>query len=260
MSTMSFRPSAAVVVGFLCCVAHDARAADTAAVGVSSSPPAEVSSPSLLRLDGLNVASDNPAAAPVVTATLVNGSASAVVTLWWRSGAEEWQSRAMASGPTGLCLTRLPDGLQLTGFSFFVVATDGAGASAAVGSRAAPMEIPPASEGNAVRVARDARDADALVGPHPAFVMMALGTGVLAGAGAGVFGYDLAIVNSRLTETEAELAGGPSASRRAELVAEQGSLSKAAVQDTIATVLFGVVSGVAVVTGAVLLVVGAVEQ
>ena len=249
---MSFRPSAAVLVGFLCCLANDARAADA--------PPAVVSSPSALRLDALNVASDNPAAAPVVTATLVNGSASAVVTLWWRSGAEEWQAKPMASGPTGLCLTRLPDGLQLTGFSFFVIAADGAGGSAAVGSRATPIEVPPASEGNALRVARDARDADALVGPHPAFVMMALGAGVLAGGGAGVFGYDLAIVNSRLTKTEAELASSPSASRRAELLAEQGSLGQAAVQDTIATVLFGVVSGVAVVTGVVLLVVGAVEQ
>ena len=278
---MSFRPLTAAVVGLLWCVGVEARAAEPVAVAegppaetstststtsttsTTSSPASVASSPtsaSPFQLEGVTVASDNPLAAPVVTATLLHGAGTATATLWFRSGAEEWKSTPMASGPTGLCLVRLPDGLQLTGFSFFVEAKDGAGGSAAAGSRASPIDVPPATEGNAERVTRDARDAGAMVGPHPAFVMMALGAGVLAGAGAGVFGYDLAVVNSRLAATDAELAANPTAARRAELLGEQDSLGKAAVQDTVATVIFGVVAGVAVVTGSALLVVAAIEQ
>ncbi len=218
----------------------------------------------------LEVAADNPDAAPVISLTIDRAVGAGVATVWWRAsgttavgadgGGPTWTKMAMAGGPSGLKLARLPDGVQRAGFSFYVEATDDRGGLTTFGSRAAPITVEPAVEGNADRLRNDARDENAIVGPHPAFVMIALSAGVLAGAGAGIFAYDLSIVNGQLADVDAELADNPSASRRAALEASRASFADAALQDTTAAVLLGVVAGVALVTGTTLLVVGAVEQ
>jgi len=236
-------------------VALLASLASLAAADVESSSTAARTSS--IDVENINVASDNPDVAPVVTLTL---RGTGVATLWWRAGAGDWQATTMMTGPSGLSLARLPDGVQRQGFSFFVEASGPAGAAATFASRAAPIDVAPAVEGNADRVARNARDENARRGPHPAFVMIALGTGVLAGAGAGAFGYDLAIVNNRLTETDAELATGPPSDREAALRSTRAALETAALQDTIAATTLGVVAGVAIVSGVALFTIGAVEQ
>jgi hypothetical protein len=208
----------------------------------------------------LEVAADNPDAAPVVSLVLDDAVGGGNAALWWRADGGAWASLPMAGGPSGLKLARLPDGTQRSGFSFYIEASDDRGGMTAFGTRAAPISVAAAVEGNADRLRNNARDENAVVGPHPAFVMMALGVGVLAGAGAGVFAYDLSIVNARLADVEERLADNPSDGSRASLEASRSSFQDAALQDTTAAILLGVVAGVAIATGTTLLVVGALEQ
>lgn len=261
MLIRSFMP---IVMGLCWCFAADAQA-PTASINAApaqtlaaTGQPTSVS-PSALRIDGLTVASDNPVVPPVVTATLVSASAAARAVVWWHAPGDDWQSTPMSVGPSGLALARLPDGLQQQGFSFYVEVTD-AGATSAVGSRGSPMAMPAATEGNVARVAA----ADALrverIGPDPAIIMVTLVAGVLVGAGAGIFGYDMSIVNGRTAAVDAELAQSPAAARRSALVGERKELEQAAGQDAIATVVLSVVGGAALVTGVVMLIMGAVEQ
>ena len=58
----------------------------------------------------------------------------------------------------------------------------------------------------------------------------------------------------------AQSAAKPSAESRSSLEASRASLADAALQDTTATAVLGVVAGIAFVTGTTLLVVGAIEQ
>jgi hypothetical protein len=207
-------------------------------------------------LSGLSVAADNPAAAPVVSLTVE--PVDAEVTVWWRATGAEWTAIA-TSRPGAFRLARLPDGVQQKGFSFFVEANAG-GHTARTGSRASPIEVPPAVEGNVERFDRDARDAAAFAGPHPAFVMIALGTGIVAGAGAGAFAWDLQVVQRRTIVVDDALAANPTGDERAGLEAERRGLDNAALQDTVAVAVLGSVAGVALVTGVTLLVICAVEQ
>ena len=263
---MLIRSLMAIVMGLCWCVAADAQAPAVATVAASApaqtlaatGQPSSVG-PSALRIDGLTVASDNPGVPPVVTATLVNAGVAARAVVWWHVPGEDWQSTPMSVGPSGLGLARLPDGLQQQGFSFYVEVTD-AGATSAVGSRGSPMAMPAATEGNVARVAAKNVATIERIGPDPAIIMVTLVAGVLVGAGAGIFGYDLSIVNGRSAAVDAELAQSPAAARRAALVGERKELEKAAGQDAVATVVFSVVGGAALVTGVVMLIVGAVEQ
>lgn len=222
----------------------------------ASSPPVENARPAP-RIEDLAVAADNPVAAPVISMHVE--PVDSVVTLWWRAPGGAWASLDLAGSGGPLRLARLPDGVQRRGFEFYVdvVGNDRRGR---FGSRSAPVEVEPAVEGNRDRATRDARDAAAFAGPHPALVMMALGTGVLAGAGAGAFGYDLHLVQTRLAAVDAALAAGPPDGERAALTTERTGLEQARLQDTTATVLLGVVGGVALATGVTLLIIGAVEQ
>jgi hypothetical protein len=259
---MLIRSLMAIVLGLCWCVAAKAQGpASTANAALASASTGQASSvsPSALRIDGLTVASDNPVVPPVVTATLVNAGAAAQAVVWWHAPGEDWQSTPMSVGPSGLALARLPDGLQQQGFSFYVEVTD-VGATNAVGSRVSPMVMPAATEGNVARVAAANASRVEPTGPDPAVIMVTLVAGVLVGAGAGIFGYDLSIVNGRTAAVDAELARSPAAARRAALVGERKELEKAATQDAVATVVLSVVGGAALVTGAVMLTVGALEQ
>jgi hypothetical protein len=239
------------VLALLCVLGAPALATEPDTVEASS-----VATSTAPLLSGLAVAADNPAAAPVVSFTIEPVDAEA--TVWWRAPGLDWT--AITTTRSGAFrFARLPEGVQQKGFAFFVEATAG-GQQARTGTRASPIEVPPAVEGNLERVARDARDAAAFVGPHPAFVMIALGTGVVAGAGAGAFGWDLQIVQRRLAGVDAALSAGPDADTRQALRAERTALGHAVLQDTVAVAVLGTVAGVALVTGVTLLVIGAVEQ
>lgn len=239
------------VLALLCVLGAPALATEPDTVEASA-----VTTSTAPLLSGLVVAADNPAAAPVVSFTVE--PVDAEVTVWWRASGSDWTGIA-TTRPGAFRFARLPDGVQQKGFAFFVEATVD-GQEARTGTRASPIEVPPAVEGNLERVDRDARDAAAVVGPHPAFVMIALGTGVIAGAGAGAFGWDLQIVQRRLADVDAALAAGPDADTRQTLQAERTALDNAALQDTVAVAVLGSVAGVALVTGVTLLMIGAVEQ
>lgn len=240
----------------LLCVlgAPAALASEPASSSSSSAPAAADGVPPAL--SGLSVAADNPAAAPVVSVAVE--PADAEVTVWWRGTGTEWTAIA-TTRPGAFRLARLPEGVQHKGFAFFVEASAG-GHSIRTGTRASPIEVPPAIEGNLDRLERDERDAAAFVGPHPAFVMIALGIGIVAGAGAGAFGWDLQVVQRRRTAVDDALAAGPTDEERAGLEVERRGLDNAALQDTVATAVLGSVAGVGLVTGVTLLVIGAVEQ
>ena len=229
------------------------------AVPAASTPaPTDTEGPSVV---DLSIAADNPDAAPVVTTMLKDnvGVASAVV--HWRVPGQPWQQTPLQGGTGPLRIARLPDGPQRTGFSAWIEAKDGAGNVTRVASEGAPLEVVAAVEGNSERVSRQTADDEAIRGPHPAWVMLAMATGIAGTAGAGVFVYDINIINKRSDEVAVLLDdGGISASRRAELEGTQLELQRVLTQDTAIAATLGVIGAAALVTGVTLLVFAAVEQ
>ncbi len=208
----------------------------------------------------VSIAADNPKVAPVITASLKDNVGVQSAVAWWRVAGQPWQSVPfIAAGP--MFMARLPAGTQTTGFSVWMEIKDAAGNVSRVGAEAAPLEVPPALEGNRERVERQAEADVAFAGPHPAWVMLAIGTGIAATAGAGIFVYDLNVLAQRGEQVDDLLADDDiSDTRRVELEATRVAIDRTVTQDTAITATLAVIGGVALATGAVLLTVAAIEQ
>ena len=208
----------------------------------------------------LSIAADNPASAPVVTTMLRDdvGVASAVV--HWRTKGQPWQQAVLVGGTGPLRIARLPDGPQRTGFSMWIEAKDDAGNMTHVASEHAPLEIKAAVEGNSQRVTRETAAADVVRGPDPGWVMLALATGIAAGAGSGIFFYDMNVIATRSDQVNKLLGDDVSAARRQELEGARDELQTGFIQDAVVATTLGVVGVAGLVTGVTLLVFAAAEQ
>ena len=207
----------------------------------------------------LAIASDNPRSAPVISANVFDDVAVGSAVCWWRTPAGEWQQTAL-SGTGRFRLVRLPDGVQTQGFDTYLEVTDASGNITTAGTRGSPLTIPRAVEGNAERIKKQTADERAIVGPHPAWIMLALGVGVAAGGGEGIFAYDLSLTNTRVARNDEALDGALNDERRAALETEQTALHKVQTQDLAAASILGVVAAAGVVTGVVLLVIAVGAQ
>lgn len=177
---------------------------------------------------------------------------------FWQVPGGGWQSTPMAG--TSFRIARLPEGTQTTGFEVYVEVTDAAGNISRAGSPDQPIAVAKALRGNLARVAAEKAASEHVEGPHPGWVALSLGVGVLGAGGAGIFGYDLALTGTRLAAIDDELAGSVSSSRRASLEESRTALQKVQVQDTTGVVVLGVVGVAGLVTGTTLLVMAVAAQ
>ncbi|MFZ9886552.1 MAG: hypothetical protein ACO3JL_03525 [Myxococcota bacterium] len=189
-------------------------------------------------VDDLSVAASGPDVAPVISAVVRDAETSvARVEVCHRAAgrSDAFSCVAMAKGEQDLFLARLPDGLQTSGFSFFLVAYDAAENVARFGAEEKPIEVPAASEGTLERLDREERLL-AYGAVHPGWIMLSLGTGLLAAGVAGVFWSDYANMHAlQQSETDPALR-----SRREEVLL--GDLLWAGGLSTVAAV--GTVTGV----------------
>lgn len=209
-------------------------------------------------IEDVAAAASSPQAAPVVTVMMSDrgtGIGNAAV-VFRALNASEWQRAELKGGTTGLFIARLPDGLQRTGFEYYIEASDIAGnGPARIASAAAPIRVDAATVATTERL-KEARAAEA-VGPaiHPAFLMLSLGVGVLASAGAGAYALDLASIGARIEDVDTELdSGSPSDARRAELITTRASLETAQRGDLVIAAVLGVVAVAGLGTGITLVV------
>lgn len=232
----------------------------------AASSPTAVDAPTDVEppiIEDVAAAASNPRAAPVITVMMSDrgtgvGNAS-VVFRALPSG--EWQKAELKGGTSGLFIARLPDGLQVSGFEYYIEANDIAGnGPARIASAQAPIRVERATLSTTERL-QEERDA-AHVGPaiHPAFLMLSLGVGVLAGAGAGAYALDLASIGVRIEDVDTELArAGVSDARRVELQAARGELEAAQRADVVITTILGVVAAAGLGTGITLVALSSFE-
>jgi hypothetical protein len=223
-------------------------------------PPSDTDPPII---EDVAAASSNPRAAPAITVMMSDrgtGIGSAFV-IYRQLPSGEWQKAELKGGTTGLFIARLPAGLLVSGFEYYIEASDIAGnGPARIASALAPIRVERATQATTDRL-REEREA-VNVGPaiHPAFLMLSLGVGVLAGAGAGAYALDLASIGSRIGDVDTELAtGGLSDTRRAELLAARGALETAQRGDLVITSILGIVAVAGLGTGVTLVVLSATE-
>lgn len=252
---------------FVVAFAAAAAAQEPASTEASPTPPTTTPAATTTAPDtrppqvlDLSIASDNPLSAPVITLMIKDDVGVANVVCHWRVGAGAWQDTPMNGGSGQLFIAVLPDGTQETGFSLWVEAHDAANNFAHVASDVTPLVVAAAVEGNAERVERQELEAQKVNGPHPAWVMLALGTGIATGAAAGVFVYDLSLIGKRQEIVDGLLAQDISAARRAELEDTKVGLDEAVLQDGALVGTLGVISAAALTTGVVLLTVAALEE
>lgn len=201
-------------------------------------------------IEDVAAASSNPDAAPVITVMMSDrGSGVGTALVHFRAPGGEWQKTDLKGGTSGLFIARLPDGVQRSGFEYWVEASDIAGnGPARIASPDRPIVVEKATEPTMVRVERQraAADAAAPVHIHPAWLMLSLGVGVAAGAGAGAFALDIGNVQQDI-DTEQ-----PTGDRAAEL-------QQARTIDIAAAATLGVVAVAGLGTGVVLVVLSSLE-
>lgn len=184
-------------------------------------------------VDDFAVAAQNPNGAPYVTAVITDdasGVASAIV-FTRQAGKLEWQQTPLVANDGGLFLGKLPDGLQKTGFEYYVEVTDAKGnGPTKVGSRNQPLIVEPAGMGELAREKIPVEQAQFVV--HPAWVMVAMGAGILAAGVSGIFWYDLGGLVIQRQDNQALLdMGGLSNADRAELEAANANIDNAIIGD-----------------------------
>lgn len=214
-------------------------------------------------IEDVAAAASNPKAAPAITVMMSDrgtGVGNAFV-IYRALPSGAWEKAALKGGTSGLFIARLPDGLQITGFEYYIEASDIAGnGPARIANAQAPIRVGRATMATQQRL-REEREA-ANIGPaiHPAFLMLSLGVGVLAGAGAGAYALDLASLGTRIEDVDTELeTSGLSDTRRAELLAARSALETAQRGDVVITSILGVVAVAALGTGITLVVLSATE-
>ncbi len=210
-------------------------------------------------IDDFAVASENPAAPPMITAVFsddVSGVKSAAV-FFRRVGDAAYEQADFTTGTSGIFIARLPDGLQRSGFEYFVEVTDAAGnPPARLGSADRPLVVPAAVESAAAREQRRAVDAHIDPAIHPAWTMAALGAGIALGAGAGVFAYDWNATTGQLAAVDEHLATRPGDEAA---LARRAALQNAQVLDATLGTLLGVAAVAGLATGITLAALTAAE-
>lgn len=218
-------------------------AASSPALSSAPAPDSVVVDKGLPLVEDLSIAASGPSVAPVVSAVVRDAETSVVrVEVCYRATGvvEGFSCLPMAKGEGDLFLARLPDGLQTSGFSLYLVAHDAAENKARFGSEEKPLEVAAASEGTLERIEREERLL-AYGAVHPGWIMVSLGTGLLAAGGAGVFWTDYANMRAlQQSETDPSLEA-----RREEVLLGDllwaGGLSVVAVLGTVTgAVLLGV--------------------
>src|SRR5438128_2128039 len=100
-------------------------------------------------IEDLAAAASNPDAAPIVSAMLSDpGSGIGTAYVHYRGvGSTSWEKAELKGAANGLFIARLPDGLQKSGFDYYVEATDVAGnGPTRIGSENAPIRVDRATE------------------------------------------------------------------------------------------------------------------
>lgn len=199
-------------------------------------------------IEDVAVAASSPSTAPMVTAVITDdwsGVEKAHV-YFRRPGASAYEKTALHPGTGGLFIGRLPDGTQTTGFEYYVEVWDAANnGPTRMGSPEAPLKVQPAAEGTVARLEREQEQA--ALGPvHPAWMMLSLGSGVLAAAASGVFWLDFMNLQAqRAAETDPE---------------RQTALDEALLGDVVIGSVLGVVAAAGLSTGVGLLIYSALEE
>ena len=236
-----------------------APAAPVAAAPAAAASEGDTTAPII---EDVAAAAGDPATAPVVTIMISDhGSGVADVAVVYRAAPGDWVRVPVHGGTSGLFVCRLPDGLQRSGFEYYVEATDFAGnGPARIGSRERPIAVEAATVSTVTRM-ESLKDAEA-VKPRvdPGLVMLGLGVGVLAGAGTTAFVLDYTSLGHQLDAVAAQLdKPGLSSADRDNLKAAQTKIVNARTLDGVAGAVLGVVAVAGLVTGTVLLVVAATE-
>lgn len=220
-------------------------------------PPTDLEAPII---SDLAAAASSPDAAPVITVNVTDaGSGVGNVVVHYRAqGKKRWE-RLDLTGDGGLYLARLPDGLQRTGFEYWVTATDVAGnGPTRIGSDDRPISVAPATVSTARALAQRAAEEDD--GHDPLWAMVAIGAGVVAGASAGLFAVAASGFGAKTAEvTEVLKRDDLSSSLRTRLVKRQSGFEDAALQQTVIASTLGGIAVLSVATGVTLLVLGELE-
>lgn len=220
-------------------------------------PAADVDPPIIT---DLAVAASSREAAPVITAAITDaesGVGEAVV--HYRAKAKKrWQSAALR-GSGGLFLAQLPDGLQRTGFEYWVAATDVAGnGPTRIGSEDHPIWVEAASVSTTRALAQ--RSVAQGKKTDPLWAVVAVGVGVVSGATGGLFAIETAGLHEKSAELEAVLGRDDlSANLRARLVKRRSGFEDAALQQTVIASTLGGIAVLSIVTGATILALGELE-
>jgi hypothetical protein len=226
--------------------------------------PAETSTDSEPPLiEDIAAASANPATAPVVTVMMSDrGSGVGDAAVVYRAaGASAWERVPLVGGSqdgSSLFIARLPDGLQRSGFAYYVEASDRAGnGPVRIGSAEEPIVVDKASEPTRARLEREAiaQTAPEPLRVPPAFIMLGYGVGILGTAGAAGYLIDLGISQRRLETVEDELTTSDlTDARRRALTRAAAGYENAIIYDTAISAVLGVVGVAGLVTGTALLI------
>ena len=206
-------------------------------------------------IEDVAVAAVNPEIQAMVTAIIVDDKGIDTATLYFRRVDESaFTSMPLSTGSSSLFVGRLPDGLQLGSFEYYIEAIDTGANLTRMGSADEPFLVKAAQEGTLERLERENKK-----GPvskiHPAWVMMALGGGVLASAGSGAFFYDYSRLKREIDEIDAKLLE----TNTEELRARKTEREESAFSSVIIGAVLGALGFVGLTTGISLLVVNGTE-
>ena len=218
--------------------------------------PEEIADSEPPRVDDLAIAAQNPNGAPYVTAVITDdasGVASAIV-FTRKPGSIDWVQTPLVADAGGLFLGKLPLGLQKTGFEYYVEVLDAKGnGPTRVGSDESPFRVEPAGLGELAR--EKMPDDEVTYAVHPAWVMVAVGAGILAAGVSGIFWYDMGglLLQRNAIEDQLAMGGLPQADIDA-LTAERGEVDNAILGDVAIAGVLTTISLAALGTGVGMLV------
>lgn len=175
------------------------------ALPVAPALPTDTTPPAF---DTVVVAASAAAARPVVTAVLTDDASGVerAVVYVQAPGETTWTAVPLVPSNGGLFIAQLPDGLQRTGFVYYVQAFDAAGNGPAMyHSKDAPKEVVAAAEDTLTKIAREkaANTPDEI---HPIWPLLSLGTGILGLAGMTAFLLDYNTTQNRLAAGDGDKA------------------------------------------------------
>ena len=213
-------------------------------------------------IDDFALAHQSPDAPPRATA-VVHDDSSGVdsVTVYFRTAAAgPFSASKMTAGSGGLFLGSLENGIQRTGFFYYVEAKDAAGNVTNLGTAHRPIYIDAAGPS----VGRVFKKPQPLVeGPpvHNFWIALAYGAGIIGGAAMGVVAFDMARVGlfwnagsgNFIDDLELVPSQRPSGTFKQQL--EQSLILDGAIM-----LVAGIVAVAGMTTGSVLLVINALEE